>query len=344
MPSPELSLFREQKRRSYSKAIIFIIISIIVIYTIVWFFLANMVENKVAQQAQRYNDHGFDVLCENMHKTGYPLRIGITCDTVNLQHPMKGFAFSSEKLAAGVAIYTPRWLELTIAPPASIEVPGLVPILAKWNSLKLETDVSQPIPDHIILTSENFEVGAKAEAGALTDRATGQFLRFEAKGLNSDLSVNFNFDKLNLPLVIPREHTVLPEISGDVKWSLENAVTLLKDDGESDWVERLHNHKGELNAAHIDFSSGGKVTISGPFAFDEDGYLDANFEIAVSDQKELLRTIQTLLPSQSDNLKTVFFAINAMPKNKDGNPVIMLTVNHGEARLGFFKIGRIDPI
>lgn len=344
MPSSEMMLKKKEQRHRCQFIIVAIIGLIVLIYTIVWFVLAGKVEEKIAAQLQLYDERGFAVLCENMHKTGYPLRIGVACDTVNLRQSMKGFSFSSEKLTAGAPVYAPRWLELSVRAPASLELPGLLPLSAKWSDLTVETDISRRIPDAINLRAENFEIGAKAEAEALVDTSTAKFLRFDAKGLNGDLSARLTFDELNLPVIIPGENTPLPQIDGDIEWSLNNARILFAPQNESNWVERLRGHDGLLKAANITFASGGSVKISGPFAFDDEGYLTAKFEIAIADQNEMLRTARTLFPSQADNLQTIFFALSAMPKNADGDPVLALSVKHGEARLGFFKLGRIDPI
>lgn len=344
MSLPELMHKRRSKRRSFWSVLFTIIVLIVVVYTIVWFVLTNLVEGKVSEQLQLYGERGFDVLCENMHKTGYPLRIGVACDTVNFKQPLKGVAFSSEKLVAGAPVYMPHRLELSIGAPASVEVPGLVPIQAKWSNFIIETNIRHVIPDRISLTAENFIIGAKAEAEALINRTTGKFLRVDATASNGGLSVKLNFDQLTLPLLIPHENTPFPEISGDIQVALEDAATLFEADGEGNWVERLRGHNGTLKSAKINFSSGGEVTISGPFSFNDEGYLTAKFEIAIADQSDLLRTARNLFPSQVDNLKTIFFALNAMPKNSDGNPVLLLVVNQGEAQLGFFKLGRIEPI
>ncbi|WP_295734919.1 DUF2125 domain-containing protein [uncultured Bartonella sp.] len=324
---------------------VFAVVVIVILYTIIWYFLANKVEEKVSNQLATYNESGFVVLCENMHKTGYPLRIGVSCDTVNLQQLMKGFAFSGEKIIAGAPVYAPRWLELSLRAPISLEFPGLVPLSAKWSQMAIETDMSGKIPDAVSLRTDNLEIGSKADAGQLLDKTTAKFLRFDAHGLNTNLDARVTFENLVLPLIIPHENTPVPEMSGDIRWSIDEAFSLFEvSENEIDPLQRMRGHKGFLKPSTVRFESGGSMTVSGPFSFDDEGYLNAKFNIAISDQNKLLQTARNAFPSQADNLKTIFFALNAMQKNDKGDPVLQLSIKNGEVRLAFFKIGHIDPI
>lgn len=349
MPASDFVSGRKTINHRYYKRGIFAVVLIVILYTLVWYYLANKVEQRVSQQLALYNENGFVVLCENMHKIGYPLRIGVSCDTVNLQQLMKGFAFSGEKITAGAPVYAPHWLELSLTAPVSLELPGIIPLLAKWSDLTIETDMSRHIPDALSLRAENIEIGAKAEAGALLDKTTGKFLRFDAHGFNSNLDARLTFEDLKLPVVIPHENTPLPQMTGDIRWSLNEAFSLFQTDDKAVidkryWIERLRGHEGALQPSVVRFASGGAMTVSGPFSFNDEGYLSAKLEIAISDQNKLLQTARDAFPSQADNLKTIFFALNAMPKNEKGDPVLQLSVKDGEVRLGFFKIGHIDPI
>lgn len=344
MSSPDFKYSLKARNCRYFKIGAFAIVFIVVIYTLVWYFLANKVEEKVAEQLTLYNENGFMALCENMQKTGYPLRIGVSCDTLNLQQLMKGFSFSSQKITAGAPVYAPHWLELSLQAPVLLELPGLVPLSAKWHNLVIETDNSNHIPDAISLRTDNIEIAAKADNGALFDKTTGKFLRFDAHGLNSNLVARLTFDELNVPLAIPNENTVMPQLSGDIRLSLENALSLFETDEEDNWIARLRGHKAMLHPSTIHFAGGGTMTFSGPLSFNAQGYLNAKLEISVSEQNKLLHTARDIFPSQADNLKTIFFALSAMPKNDKGDPVVQLIIKDGEVRLGFFKIGHVAPL
>ena len=345
MTSSDFVSHRKSLKHRYLQRGIFSIVLIVVLYSILWYFLAAKVEEKVSGQLASYNENGFVAICENMHKTGYPLRIGVSCDTVNLQQLVKGFAFSGGKIITGAPVYAPRWLELSLNSPISLEFPGLVPLSAKWSDMKIETDMSHHIPDAVSLRTDDLEIGTRTDADQLQDRTTGKFLRFDAHGLNSNLDARLTFVDLQLPLTVPHENTTIPEMSGDIQWTLDEASSLFTSDENHDIpIERLRGHKGFLKSSTVRFATGGALTVSGPFSFNEEGYLNAKFDIAISDQNKLMQTARSTFPSQFDNLKTIFFALSAMPKNDKGDPVLQLSVKNGEVRLAFFKIGHIDPI
>ena len=193
MTSSDFVSHRKSLKHRYLKRGIFSIVLIVVLYSILWYFLAAKVEEKVSGQLASYNENGFVAICENMHKTGYPLRIGVSCDTVNLQQLVKGFAFSGGKIITGAPVYAPRWLELSLNSPISLEFPGLVPLSAKWSDMKIETDMSHHIPDAVSLRTDDLEIGTRTDADQLQDRTTGKFLRFDAHGLNSNLDARLTF-------------------------------------------------------------------------------------------------------------------------------------------------------
>lgn len=350
MPSVETINTLKAKKQRKRLFVMIGIVFFIILYSVIWYVLAGKVENTVARQLDRTQQGSVTILCENMRKAGYPLSIGISCDTFNVQEPLKGFAFSSEKLIAGAPVYLPNSLSLKIKAPVSLELPGLDSVSANWDHFSLETDLQNPVPNMAKLMIENLIVGKKADAGAVVEPSTAKFVRLDLDGLNTNLKGRLTFDELNLPFQVPNENTILPKLNGDIQWTLDNLADFFDEklqydlQNQNNYIARLRGHSGVLQHAKVDFASGGSVNISGPFSFDDDGFLNAKFEIAILDQAEMMRTTAALFPSQAKNLKTIFFALSAMPKNKDGAPVLPLLVRQGYARVGFINLGQIDPI
>ncbi|EJF91540.1 DUF2125 domain-containing protein [Bartonella tamiae] len=343
--SKNLSIKKEKKSFSHYQVITSLILFIVIVtYTLIWFFLASKVEEKVSDQIRLYSEHGFNVSCDNMRKTGYPLRIGVTCERIDFFDRMNEISFSSGMIKATAPIYAPKWLDVSIASPVSLQTFNVLPLNVQWSDFTLETDIGQRFPDRLNLRGDNIIINFDDDTGLAKESIEAKFIHFDVKGLKSDLLAKISFDELSFPFEIKGEKTQLPKVSGDVKWTLENVYQLFNEKYDVNWPEKLRGNSGKISEAKFTFMSGGSFSVKGPFSFDKKGYLSAKFEIAVSSQMELSNTLRLLFPSQADNLKTIMFVVNSMPKNNEGNPVLIVSIKHGQIRLGFITLGQIPPI
>ncbi|MCZ2157872.1 DUF2125 domain-containing protein [Bartonella sp. 220] len=174
-------------------------------------------------------------------------------------------------------------------------------------------------------------------------KITAEFLRLDLKHEKNHLSGHITFDDFDASLFFAPYFIDFPKIDGNLKW-IFNDVGYLFENGKDIWKKRLYRKNGLLEHGELIFHTGGVLRVSGPFSFDNEGYLTANFELVFVRHMELLTTMQRLFPEQANNLQTLFFVLGVMPKNADGNPVLSLVINHGWAKLGFLKLGRLAPL
>ncbi|WP_019221026.1 DUF2125 domain-containing protein [Bartonella senegalensis] len=175
-------------------------------------------------------------------------------------------------------------------------------------------------------------------------KVTAEFVRLDLKYEKNNLSGHITFDDFDASVFIKPEFIDFPKIDGNLKWILNDVSNLFDANGKGSWKHRLYGKSGLLKHAELMFHTGGALGISGPFSFDDEGYLTAEFELAFIQHTELLTTMQRLFPVHANNLQAVFFVLGAMPKNADGNPVLPLLISHGWAKLGFLKLGRLAPL
>ncbi|EJF74656.1 DUF2125 domain-containing protein [Bartonella alsatica] len=174
-------------------------------------------------------------------------------------------------------------------------------------------------------------------------KITAEFLRLDLKHEKNHLLGHITFDNFDSSMFFAPYFVGVPKIDGNIKWIFDD-VSHLFENGRENWKQRLYGKSGVLKRSELIFHSGGILRISGPFSFDDEGYLSAKFELVFVKHMELLTAVQHLFPEQADNLKALFFVLGAMPKNADGYPVIPLFVSHGWVKLGFLKLGRIAPL
>ncbi|OLL40290.1 hypothetical protein AT245_01155 [Bartonella henselae] len=175
-------------------------------------------------------------------------------------------------------------------------------------------------------------------------KITAEFVRLDLKHEKNNLSGHITFDAFDASVFITPEFINFPKIDGNLKWILNDVSNLFDANGGDNWKHRFYGKSGLLKRAELIFHTGGMLRISGPFSFDDEGYLTAEFELAFIQHTELLKTMQRLFPPHARNLQALFFILSAMPKNADGNPVLPLLISHGWAKLGFLKLGRFAPL
>ncbi|CAK02534.1 DUF2125 domain-containing protein [Bartonella tribocorum] len=183
----------------------------------------------------------------------------------------------------------------------------------------------------------------KLEPKDVSQKITAEFLRLDLKREKNHFSGNMTFDGFDVSPIFISSFVEVPKIDGNLKWIL-NDVSLLSENEGKNWRQHLYGKSGILKHGELAFHTGGGMHVSGPFSFDDEGYLTAKFELVCIQHMKFLETLQHLFPEEADNFQALFFILSTLPKNADGAPVLSLTVSHGWVKLGFLELGRLDPL
>ncbi|WP_245410054.1 DUF2125 domain-containing protein [Bartonella tribocorum] len=203
--------------------------------------------------------------------------------------------------------------------------------------------IQQNVEDQASLQDIPDVVAQPLESKGVSQKITAEFLRFDLEHEKNHFSGNMTFDGFDVSPIFISSFVDVPKIDGNLKWIL-NDVSLLSEKGGENWRQHLYGKSGILKHGELAFHTGGGVHISGPFSFDDEGYLTATFELVCIQHVKFLETLKHLFPEEADNFKALFFILSTLPKNADGAPVLPLTVSHGWVKLGFLKLGRLAPL
>jgi len=342
--SANAEIVQEKKTKNHVLCYFYIVtVFIIVCYTVIWFYLASKIENNVSTALLGKQSEALQLRCGNIHKIGYPLRIGVGCDGMHLDVPGQAIELRSEAFSTSAPIYAPHWLRFDVESPLSIETP-LASLQGNWSSMTIEADVNQPSKIRMIINDPAAHIKNKA-IGIASD-VSAKFIRIDRYDLGNDAKLHLAFKDLVLPFLVPGEQTKFPHLDGNFDWTMQNLKQHIWIEGDLNPQTVIHDLlgvKGSVDHAKLTFASGGSFGVSGPFAINEKGYIDGKFTIALEDRSALLNTTRLLFPSQANNLQSIFFIIGSMPKNEEGNPTLSLSIDKGEVRLGFIRLGNINP-
>ncbi|MBB5700590.1 hypothetical protein FHS76_000428 [Ochrobactrum daejeonense] len=330
------------KSRKRPITLIVILVVLIAGYTAGWFYIANRLEARARTDMARLVAQGVGVKCEDLRMGGYPLQVNVVCDSISWQRPSEGMSFRAGRFTSGSPVYAPRSLTNELTGPAFIEFPGLEPLEINWSRFTSNTRLARPFPTDIELVAREVAVGLRIETTRTEPLSTLEQMNLRMSGAGDSLKIDGRFAGLKLAqAAIGTANS--PEIDGLADIDVSDAATLLAK-SPSPLRERLRGHSGTINQAFLSMPNGAMISVAGPFSVDEAGLIDADVKLTLVNPQSLAQAGQTLFPEQGGNIATVLFALSAMPKDENGNPVMEIAVRKGKVSAGFIPLGRLPAL
>lgn len=318
------------RRRGMSRRFAWLAVAILAaigLYTAGWYYLAGRLETAVAQTIADARTGGAEADCTRAQARGYPFRIGLFCDGVAYADRAAGISVTGTGLRSAAQIYQPSRIvgeldRLSVAlAPAGLAV--------DLSDIRYSTRLADPLPDIVSVAGSGL-VAAELSGEKLAAASAAQ-AHMRPRGQDLDLAGSVTALTLEPSTGAPPG---LPPIDGD--WD----VTL------SDGVARLRQSAGSLRGLSTEIrvltarSGAASVGVSGPFAVDGDGLVDATLTVAVDGASELLAILNRAFPDMRPQLGQAEAILMAMGES----PRLPVAIAKGEIRMGFFTVGRIPPL
>ncbi len=321
------------KARKRPITLLVILVVLVAGYTAGWFYIANKLEARAKADMARLAAQGVGVKCEDLRMGGYPLRVNVICDSISWQRPSEGMSFRAGRFTSGSPVYAPRSLSNDLTGPAFIEFPGLAPLEVNWSKFTSNTRLARPFPTEIELAAREVAVGLRTETTTTEPLSTLEQMDFRMSEADAGL-------KLAKAAI---GNATSPEVDGVADIDVSDAATLLAR-SDAPFHQRLRGHSGTVNQAFLSMPNGAMVSVAGPFSIDADGLINADVKLTLVNPQSLAQAGQTVFPEQGGNIATVLFALSAMPKDENGNPVMEITVRKGKVSAGFIPLGRLPAL
>ena len=330
------------KARKRPIALIVILVVLMAGYTAGWFYIANRLEVQAKADMARLAEQGVGVKCEDFRMGGYPLRINVVCDSIFWQRPSEGMSLRAGRFTSGSPVYAPHSLSNDLTGPAFIEFPGLAPLEVNWSTFTSNTRLARPFPTEIELAAREVMVGLRTETTRTEPLSTLEQMDFRMSEVDGKLKLNGRFAGLKLTKAMIGS-TTSPEIDGVADIDISDAAALLAG-SDVPFDERLRGRSGTINQAFLSMPNGAMVSVAGPFSVDAEGLINADVKLTLVNPQSLAQAGQTLFPQQGGNIATVLFALSAMPRDENGNPMMEIAVRKGKVSAGFIPLGRLPAL
>jgi len=320
-----------------SRRLLWLTVALVVLtllYTGGWFYAANRLAEATRAALGDLSQGGNRAVCESATVRGFPFRIGVYCDATYVERGALGAAVSTGPLRSAAQVFSPKLVVAEADSPARLSLPGLVPLDVEWQGLHASARLARPLPERVSIEADGVKAVADMPNVDGPTAFSARRLEFHLRPSGPDLDIATRFDALQ-PGALLIKNAEMPPISGLLDLTVKQGI------------ERLRTRKGELRgtdvAVHqleIRSPDGAAVTATGTISIGEDGLIDAELTLGASEPAALAQTLSQAFPAQADRITSVFAGLAALGEN----PSLPVTVNDGQAYLGFVRIGQIPPL
>ena len=311
------------------------------LYTGGWYYVANMLETRVAANIAGLQAKGINAACDNAAASGYPFRLGLNCSKVSWVDQAKNVSVSAGAFRSAAQVYAPFHIVSEIDGPAAVSAPGMPPLDLNWDNLKSSVRLDKPIPQRLSVQGRNIVVTQHNPSGAGTPFATlkdGQ-LHFRAMEPVMDIALSFSSLKVADNTVYDKP---LPELTGAADIQMANGFALI---GKTERdLSILRGQSGLLRNVDLALPDGSGIALSGPFSVADDGRISGDFKITLRNPESVANTAKTIFPGQDKIISSVLQAMAFVPKDANGAPTLPVSVKNGKMSVGFISIGRLPSL
>lgn len=323
---------------------ILIILAVVVLYTAGWFYLASFAKERARHELAEHaeKDRG-TVECQTISARGFPFALYINCSDISYRDADQTLHVAASALNVGRSLLSLRTVNTQITGPAAFAMSGIDPLKADWNSLKASASINGKTAQNISLTADSLNI-QRIITTEPTSNANLQLPGLQLLGLQLDLNsveeplqIKMTFDDLRL--TGDTKLPVLPELDGVIDITSPASLASFNQRDENGSV--LRGKSLQLNQALFLLPSGASISISGPASVDDQGLVNADLKIRVTNPAAIGTVLQTAFPEQARTINTIIFALGSMPKDETGAAIVPVVVRNGRASAGFIPLGRL---
>lgn len=314
------------------------IIVFVALYTAGWFYAAQRLEETVIRTLAPGGAASVSGKCDDIALRGYPFRIGLFCSKVEVKDTRNDVTASFGALRSAAQIYAPGHIVWELDAPASIQTGHGLAVNAQWANLQSSLTTKLKGIDRTSLVID----GLKAQA---VSSVTSQTIDFDAA--KTEVYLRQNGPDLDGAVTLTDAATVikdwpqlLPRLNAIADVTLSGKAGMI--DGSD--ATGLYGASGELRRVMLDIGDGRTMRISGPFAFDEQGYLSGQFKLEIEKLGDWANNAKQAFPQLQSTIDTARKLLGALAGGGD-KASVDLVVDRGRATVsGFIPLGKIPPI
>lgn len=316
------------------------VIIAIALYTAGWFYAASALKTSIMNALGDQNAAGVSGECGNMALRGYPFRIGLFCSEVKIDDRVNGVSATFGDLRSAAQVYAPGHIVWELDSPAEFRTTHGLTVSAEWSNLQSSLIAKLAGVERTSTVIENLKA-------SIVSAVTGQTFNFDAA--RTEIHLRQNGDDLDAAIQVEDSNTALknmpplfPSFSASADVTLVGKAGLI--DGSDRTGTGLYGSKGELRKIVADIGDGKIMTLTGPFSFDDEGYVSGQFKLQIEQLDPWRDSLKKTFPDFASMIDTAGKLLKALAAGGD-NVSVDLKVDRGQVSLnGFIPLGSLPPI
>lgn len=308
-------------------------LAILAVWTAGWFYMANRLEAQTRAVIDEIASDGSRASCDPLEATGYPLRLGLACDTVSFASADGRYLAKAGNFISAAKIHELESISGRLQSPLTLKGPDFPPLIARWDDLRFSTKYAEPLPQAASISADNVTLSQQSSQGAFAEVAKlGLAWRIRNSDLDIDLQLHEAFAAV--PTAVR-----LPPLTLLMQTSVANGVERL-----SNGLETARGLSGQLESLRLRTATGdAQIWISGDYEIDERGLIDGDVNVRIQSPERLGDIIAELAPGEADTIRSAFGTLDSF--TVDGKtPSIPVKIRDGVPSILFIKLPRIPPL
>lgn len=326
----------EARRPKGSRRFLWLTVFIVLLfggYSAGWFYVADRLKAEVTSAVARMNRGDVRVECDNPQVGGFPFRIGVSCDRLGYEDAARQLQASAGSFRSLAQVYQPTRALAELDGPLRAAAPGIGPIFLDWERLRASVRIAMPLPERVSVEAEGLSGKAEPAGAAAMPLFSAARADAHLRPNGADIDWAGSFAGLAVePAAV--DGRTLPTMDGSGEATVRNGVALLRSRPKS-----LRGQAVDIAALNLAAGDAG-VSIRGPVSVAEDGLIDADLVVTVSNPMAVADVLATAFPEQKGPIQQGFAGLALL-----GNePSMPLKIVRGKATLGFIPLGEIRPL
>lgn len=315
------------------------VVLVIALYTAGWFYYASVLQEKTLAVLGAQRDNGVSAECSNAEYRGYPFRIGLFCSRVAVDDRGNGISATFGALRSAAQIYNPRHIIWELDSPVEIRTGHGLAVSTSWDTLQSSLIAHLRGVERTSTVIENARTTVTSSATGQTFNLNTQHTEIHLRQNGPDLDAAITMEGTDAAMkTMPQ---ILPRLTANMDLTLTGQAGMI--DGSSRNGIALYGTSGQLRTLSADLGENRHITLSGPFSFDDRGYLSGRIKLRVEQVGAWRDSLAQAFPEFAPVLDNASRMLSALGGGR--NASIDLTINRGKVFAGgFIPVGEIPPI
>jgi hypothetical protein len=308
-----------------------------------WYYLASQLDRAVRAGIETAAGEGVRIGCENQAVFGYPFRLGLRCDALDIDAPAKSFRADGGALRTAAQIYQPNRVVAELDGPLNVTAAGMPPFEVSWALAQSSTSFWTEGLDHFALVLEAPKIALHEPAGARQPLVQSEHVEVHARRRDQALDLALSDRAVKL---------LAPELAAVPVFDVTADLTV---EGAADWLagrrtgrtlgEALAGRSGEIRTLGIALAgTAGSVSVSGPFSVDDDRRISGDFAVAMANVDGIVALVSAAAPQFAGIAGSVASGIAFAGRTENGKTTMQITVRNGTASLGLIPLGKLPTL